>query len=44
MVIVIPELAAGEYRLEVTTQFTGATNKFLNEPRTVVFDKVLTVQ
>jgi hypothetical protein len=44
LVIVIPELAAGEYRLEVTTQFTGATNKFLNEPRTAVFDKVLTVQ
>jgi hypothetical protein len=44
LIIVIPALAAGTYKLEVTTQFTSSPNKFLNEPRTAVFDKVLTVQ
>jgi hypothetical protein len=33
---------AGGYTLEVTTQYAVA--KLLKEPRTVVFDKVLTVQ
>ena len=41
LVIVIPELAAGEYKLELVTQFTNST--FLKEPRTAVFDKILTV-
>ncbi|MDR0729015.1 MAG: DUF4469 domain-containing protein, partial [Prevotellaceae bacterium] len=42
LIIVIPALAAGKYQVEVTTQYTP--NKFLNEPRTVIFDKILTVQ
>ncbi|MDR0371410.1 MAG: DUF4469 domain-containing protein [Prevotellaceae bacterium] len=42
LIIVIPALAAGAYKLEVTTQY-GA-GKLLNEPRTFTFDKILTVQ
>jgi hypothetical protein len=42
LLIVIPELAAGTYRLEITTQFTG--NALLKEPRTAVFDYPLTVE
>ena len=41
LVILIPALAAGTYQLEITTQFAG-TN-LLKEPRTAVFDKILTV-
>jgi len=40
LVIVIPELAAGTYTLEVVTQYGGTTP--LKEPRTAVFDKPLT--
>jgi hypothetical protein len=42
VMILIPALIADGYTLEVTTQFTGT--KLLKEPRTVAFDKVLTVQ
>ena len=41
LIIVIPQLAAGQYKLEVKTQFTNSV--FLKEPRTAMFDKVLTV-
>ncbi|MDR2292788.1 MAG: DUF4469 domain-containing protein [Prevotellaceae bacterium] len=42
LIIVIPDLAAGTYNLQVTTQYAaGAT---LKEPRTALLDKVLTVQ
>ena len=41
LIIVIPALAAGTYKVEVTTQFSG-TN-ILKEPRTSVFDRILTV-
>jgi hypothetical protein len=43
LIIVTPELTAGTYRLEVTTQFTGSGGKVLNEPRTAIFDRPLTV-
>jgi len=42
LVIVIPELTAGTYMLEVVTQFTNST--LLKEPRTSAFDRILTVQ
>jgi len=42
LIIVIPELAAGTYKLQVTTQYNTSTP--LKEPRTAIFDKVLTVQ
>lgn len=42
LIIVIPELAAGTYKLQVTTQFNRPA--LFKEPRTVIFDKVLTVQ
>jgi hypothetical protein len=42
LVIVTPALAAGTYKLEVTTQY--GVGKLLNEPRTFTFDKILTVQ
>jgi hypothetical protein len=41
LLIVTPALAAGTYKLEITTQFSGSHP--LKEPRTTVFDKVLTV-
>lgn len=44
LVIVIPALAAGAYRLEVTTQFSGSGGVILKEPRSVTFDHLLTVQ
>ena len=43
LLILIPALASGTYRLEVSTQYTGATGKFLKAPRTAVFDRLLTV-
>jgi hypothetical protein len=43
LIVVIPELAAGEYRLEITSQYSGG-GKPLNEPRTCVFNSVLTVK
>lgn len=42
LVIVVPELAAGIYKVEVTSQFSGAA--LLKEPKTATFDKILTVQ
>jgi hypothetical protein len=43
LLVIIPGLAAGTYKVQVTTQFTsGAT--LLNDPRTIIFDKVLTVE
>ena len=41
LIILVPALPAGAYQLEITTQFAG-TN-LLKEPRTTVFDKILTV-
>jgi hypothetical protein len=43
LLIVIPALPSGTYRLEVTTQFTGSGGKFLKAPRTAAFDRLLTV-
>jgi hypothetical protein len=42
LIIVIPALAPGTYRVEVSTQYGGTTP--LKEPRTAVFDRPLTVQ
>ncbi|MDR1197639.1 MAG: DUF4469 domain-containing protein [Prevotellaceae bacterium] len=42
LIIVIPALTAGTYRLEITTRYS--VGKLLNEPRTVTFDRILTVQ
>ena len=44
LIIVTPELVAGTYTLEVTSQFSGSSNSLLKEPSTSVLDKVLTVQ
>ncbi len=43
LIVVIPALYAGSYKLEVVTQFTGGTKTLLKEPRTAVFDRVLIV-
>jgi hypothetical protein len=43
LLIVIPALPAGTYRLEVTTQSAGNSNTLLKAPRTAVFDHLLTV-
>ncbi|MDR0791945.1 MAG: DUF4469 domain-containing protein [Chitinophagaceae bacterium] len=42
LIIVIPALTAGTYKVEVTTQY--AISSILKEPRTVLFDRILTVQ
>lgn len=42
LIIVIPDLSAGTYTLEVVTQFSGT--QLLKEPRTAIFEKILTVQ
>ena len=42
LMVVIPELTAGGYQLEVTTQYSSG-GRPLKEPKTVVFDKILTV-
>ncbi len=42
LIIVIPGLAAGKYALEIVTQY--AVSSLLKEPRSAVFDKILTVQ
>ncbi|MDR0668337.1 MAG: DUF4469 domain-containing protein [Prevotellaceae bacterium] len=41
LVVVIPGLAAGTYKVKVTTQYSS---NLLKEPRTAIFEKVLTVQ
>jgi len=42
LLVVIPALPAGEYVVEVVTQYT--TGVLLKEPRTAAFGEVLTVQ
>ncbi len=41
LIVIIPTLPAGTYRLEIVTQQSGSTS--LKEPRTAAFEKVLTV-
>jgi hypothetical protein len=41
LLIIVPALVAGAYRLEVTSQYSGG-NKPLNAARTAVFDRLLT--
>ena len=42
IIVVIPELAPGEYTLTITTQYSSS-NAALKEPRTATFDRTLTV-
>ena len=42
LIVVIPELTAGVYKLEIVTQYSSG--KHLKEARTLIFDKILTVQ
>jgi hypothetical protein len=44
LMIIIPSLSQGTYHLEITTQYGGNTKTFLKEPRTTVFDRILTVR
>jgi hypothetical protein len=43
ILIIVPALPTGSYRLEITTQYTGSGGKSLKAPRTVTFDRLLTV-
>ena len=45
LIIVIPALEAGSYKMEITTQFSGGNDpkQMLKEPRTAIFDRILTV-
>jgi hypothetical protein len=42
LIIVIPALSAGEYKIEIFTQFSGG-GTMLKEPRNATLEKVLTV-
>ena len=43
LIIIIPDyLPAGQYTLQLTTQYAGS--KLLKTPRTIVFDRILTMQ
>ena len=42
LIIVIPALEAGSYKLEVVTQFSG-NKQSLKEPRSTIFERILTV-
>jgi hypothetical protein len=44
IIVVIPELNAGAYQLEITTQYSGNSKQHLKEPRSTTFDKTLTVK
>jgi hypothetical protein len=41
LIVMIPNLNAGTYKLEITTQYTPSN--LLKEPHSVIFDKILTV-
>jgi hypothetical protein len=43
LIVQIPPLAAGRYQLTICTQFCGSAIP-LKEPRTAVYEKILTVQ
>jgi hypothetical protein len=43
VMIMIPALPSGTYQLEVTTQFSTGGSQTLKEPRSAVFDRILTV-
>ncbi|MDR2407046.1 MAG: DUF4469 domain-containing protein [Bacteroidales bacterium] len=43
LIVLIPELKAGTYLVEVTTQYGSNSKTVLKEPRTVIFDRELTV-
>jgi len=42
VVVEIPELPAGTYKLQITSQFSSSA-VLLNDPRSFILDKVLTV-
>jgi hypothetical protein len=44
VMIVIPNMLADTYKLEITTQFSSDRKHLLNKPRTAVFDKILKVE
>lgn len=43
LVIVIPSLPSGQYKVAVTTQYSASGSMPLKEPRRAIFDKVLVV-
>jgi hypothetical protein len=43
VIVVIPALTAGSYQAQVVTQYSSSNGKLLNEPRTALLDKILTV-
>ncbi|MDR1218959.1 MAG: DUF4469 domain-containing protein [Treponema sp.] len=40
---IVPALSAGAWKVEIVTQYTGATNSFLKSPRTIESSIILTV-
>jgi hypothetical protein len=43
LIIVIPALEAGSYKLELATQYGSNSRNLLKEPRNAVFERILTV-
>jgi hypothetical protein len=44
LIIVTPALAAGTYKVELTTQYGSNSKVLLNKPHSLIFDKILTVK
>ena len=43
LIVEIPTLAPGAYKLVISNQFGGNSKTFLKTPRTLIYDKILTV-
>ena len=43
IIVLLPAIAPGTYKVEVVTQYSANKRQPLNEPRTAVLDKILTV-
>jgi hypothetical protein len=43
LIIVIPALPSGTYKLEIATQYSSNKTNLLKEPRTAIFERILTV-
>ncbi|MDR1878920.1 MAG: DUF4469 domain-containing protein [Bacteroidales bacterium] len=44
LIVVIPELRHGSYKLEIVTQFSGNSAQALKGAHRVTFNKILTVE
>lgn len=43
LLVIVPNLAEGMYKLEIVTQYINGGNHLLREPRNVIYERVLTI-